>query len=314
VLKIILTAAAILIGSLVILAAILLRDPTPHFADRRSELMRVDERPPRQEGAYVIQEARVTARSGLAFDILVSRPVADSGRRLPLALLLGGHYTGANAARVLGEHPGVVVAAMSYPYDGDLRPSTLTFLKQIPAIRRAFLDTPPALMLALDYLSARPDVDSTRMEAVGVSLGAPFVVIAGALDERLGRVWAVHGSGGSFAPLEVSMRGAIPSKALRLAAAGVASVILNGPRMDPTRWVSRIAARPFVMVNATGDERLPRAAVDELYRSARDPKAIVWMSGGHVHADAPTIQRLVQIVLPHVRSGEAVVSRSESGA
>jgi hypothetical protein len=62
------------------------------------------------------------------------------------------------------------------------------------------------------------------------------------------------------------------------------------------------------MVNATHDERLPRASVEALYRSARSPKAIVWMPGGHVHGDQPTIQRLVDIVLPHVRTGDSVVS------
>jgi len=298
----------LLIAGLVAGTAFLLRDPGSRFASRRSSLLRVTEHPPRVEGISLVQTVRLTARSGLAFDLVVSRPVADSGKRLPLALLLGGHYTGANAARLLGDHSGVVVAAVSYPFRGDLRPDAMTFLRQIPAVRAAFLDTPPALMLALDYLSGRPDVDSTRMEAVGVSLGAPFVIIAGAMDSRLARVWAVHGSGGSFAPLEVSMRRSIRSKPLRVSAAAIAAVILSGPRLDPTRWAPHIADRPFVMVNATDDERIPRASVEALYRSARSPKAIVWMSGGHVHGDQPTIQRLVEIVLPHVRTGDSVVS------
>ena len=50
------------------------------------------------------------------------------------------------------------------------------------------------------------------------------------------------------------------------------------------------------MVNARGDERLPRSAVDALYASAREPKELIWMSGGHVHGDKETIQRLVAIV------------------
>lgn len=304
----ILIAFVVLSAGLLALTAFLLRDPGSHFAARRSSLMTVVEREPRIEGICLVQTVRITARSGLAFDLVVSRPVADSGKRLPLALLLGGYYTGANAARLLGDHSGVVVAAVSYPFGGDPRPDVLTFLRQIPAIRGAFLDTPPALMLALDYLSGRPYVDSTRMEAVGVSLGAPFVVIAGAIDSRLARVWAVHGSGGSFAPLEVGMRRSIRSKPLRLSAAAIASVIINGPRLDPIRWVPRISDRPFVMINATDDERVSRASVEALYRSARSPKALVWMPGGHVHGDKRTIRRLVEIVLPHVRTGDSVFS------
>jgi hypothetical protein len=63
------------------------------------------------------------------------------------------------------------------------------------------------------------------------------------------------------------------------------------------------------MVNATDDERLPRAAVDALYRSAREPKELVWMSGRHIHSDRETIQRLVAIVMSRVRDAEAPKQR-----
>jgi len=190
---------------------------------------------------------------------------------------------------------------ISYPFTGDLRPDALTFLREIPKIRAAFLDTPPAVMLALDYLMKVPTVDTTRIEAVGVSLGAPFMCVAGALDPRFSRVWALHGSGGSYVPLEANMKRTIHFAPLRAAAAGIANVIINGPHLDPVHWVPRIAPRPFVMVNARDDERLPRSAVDALYASARDPKEQVWMSGRHVHGDKETIQRLVAIVLERMR-------------
>jgi dienelactone hydrolase len=209
--------------------------------------------------------------------------MADSGR-LPLAVILGGHYGSRRAMRFLGETPGVMVATLSYPFTGDPRPDALTFLRDIPKIRGAFLDTPPAVMLALDYLTSLPGVDPTRIEAVGVSLGAPFMCIAGALDPRFSRVWVLHGSGGSYVPLEAKTKRNIRFGTLRMLAAGIANVIIAGPKLDPVRWVPRIAPRPFVMVNASDDERLPRSAVDALYASAREPKE-QWMSGGHVHGE-----------------------------
>ena len=286
-------------------AAYLLRDPLPYFLARRSTLARVTEGDPIIERGYVLTPVRVTATSGLAIELAVRRAIADSAQRLPLAVVLGGHYTGRKAAERLGDTPGVAVATLSYPYTGDPRPDAVTFLRDIPKIRGAFLDTPPAIMLALDYLMKRPDVDTTRVEAIGVSLGAPFIAIAGALDARFGRVWVLHGSGGSYTPLEANMKRTIPFAPIRAVAAGVATIIINGPRLDPVRWVPRIAPRPFVMVNATDDERLPRAAVDALYRSAREPKELVWMSGRHIHSDRETIQRLVAIVMSRVRGGEA---------
>ena len=177
----------IFLGSIALLMLLgiarLLRDPMPHFIERRSALASVSADSAVIEEAYLLEPLRITATSGLAVNVLVRRAVDDTGRRnLPLAVILGGHYTGREAARLLGETPGVVVAALSYPYEGSPRPDALTFLKDIPRIRQAFLDTPPAIMIALDYLLRRPDVDRGRVEAIGVSLGAPFVVIAGALD------------------------------------------------------------------------------------------------------------------------------------
>ena len=300
--------AAAAAGTIAIIAllgatAYLLRDPLPHFVERRSALAGVSQGAPSIEDGFVLTPMRVTATSGLAVDLVVRRAVADSGRTLPLAVILGGHYTGREAARMLGDSHGVVVAALSYPYTGDPRPDAVTFLLQIPRIRSAFLDTPPAVMLALDHLLRMPGVDSSRVEAIGVSLGAPFVCIAGALDHRFTRVWAIHGSGGSFTPLEANMRRTISFTPLRIVAAAISDVIIAGPRLDPVRWVPSIAPRPFVMVNALSDERLPRAAVDALYRAAREPREQVWMSGGHVHADRETIGRLVDIVMARVRRG-----------
>jgi dienelactone hydrolase len=296
-------------------SAYLLRDPLPHFLARRSSLATVAESTPSLDRGYEVRQVHLTATSGLAVELTTRRAVQDSTGRLPLVVILGGHHTGRDAVRMLGDTRGTVVAAVSYPFTGDPRPDAATFLREIPAIRAAFLDTPPALMLALDHLLRRKDVDSMRVEAVGVSLGAPFVCIAGALDTRFTRVWVLHGSGGSFAPLEMNMRRTIPFAPLRFAAAGLANVIIAGPRLAPERWVPRIAPRPFMMVSADGDERLPRAAVEALYRSAREPKSLVWMPGRHVHADTATIRRLADIVLARVRAtpGNGDLAPARSG-
>lgn len=294
------TLALVLAAALVLFGAFLVRDPRPRFAERRSSLVSIREGPMHVEGSSTFQDVTLTAASGLTVAINVRREIADSGRRLPGVIILGGHVTGVAAARLVGVVPGVAVAAVSYPFRGNPKPGTMTFLREIPKIRQAFLDTPPALMLVTDYLSRRPDVESRQIEAVGVSLGAPFVTIAGALDPRITRVWALHGSGGSYAPIAASLRRTVRFAPLRAAAASIANIVIAGPRLAPENWVADIAPRPFIMVNASGDERLPRSAVMSLYDAARAPKELIWMSGRHIHADQETIQRLVAIVMTRV--------------
>jgi dienelactone hydrolase len=292
-------ALALVVMTLMGGVAYLLRDPLGHFFERRSSVASLSERELAPIGSSRLHAVHIVATSGLEVDLNVKRPAGDSGR-LPLVVVLGGHLTGAEAVRLLGDTPGVIVAAVSYPFTGDPRPSTTTVLRQIPRIRAAFHDTPPALMLALDYLLTRPDVDPSRVEAVGVSLGAPFVTMAAAIDNRFTRVWAIHGSGGSYAPLEANMKRTIPFAPLRYLSATIANIIIGGPRLAPERWAQRITPRPFIMVNATDDERLPRKSIDKLYRHASEPKEQIWMSGKHIHGDQETIQRLVGIVMARV--------------
>ena len=255
-----------------------------------------------------VREVRLTAASGLQVDLLLKRPIAPAAAPRPVAVLLGGHNTGRDAVHLIPDTRGALVAALAYPYRGEHRLKGLAVLRHVPAIRAAIFDTPPALMLAADYLLAQPDADPRRLEVVGVSLGAPFAVVAGALDGRVARVWAVHGSGGAYEPLEHNLRRSIPAAAPRAAVAGLASLLVAGPRMAPERWAERIAPRPFVMINALQDERIPRPLVHRLYASADEPKSLVWLPGGHVRARPEVVRPLVDTVLarmlgPHPVSG-----------
>jgi dienelactone hydrolase len=256
-----------------------------------------------------VHEAYLVASSGLQVDLAVKRPVERAGSGQPsgghgagpLVLILGGHRTGSEAVHLIRDTRGTVVAALSYPSRLDPEADGLSVALAAPAIRAAALDTPPALMLALDYLLALPYVDPSRVELVGVSLGAPFVCIAGALDPRVTRVWSIHGAGDPLSLLEFNLRDRIHASPLRAVAAGAAYLILGGPRLAPEKWVARIAPRPFVMINARDDERLPRDAVLRLYANALEPKEILWTSGAHVGPrQAQAIEAIANLVLDRV--------------
>ena len=296
-----LTVIAASIVSVVALAGSLwlTRDPEPRMLERRSGLAAVTEGPVVLEENHQLRDVKLRALSGLEVELTVKRRLSDSTApaRRPLAIVLGGHRTARSAVKFIPDAGDMIVAAVSYPYAGEPRPDALEFVRDIPNIRQAFLDTPPAIMLALDYLLAQPDVDPGWVELVGVSLGGPFVTIAAALDKRVSRVWVVHGSGGSYGPLEVSMRREIPIPGVRHAAAALSTLIINGPNMAPERWAPRIAPRPFIMVNARDDERMPRELVDRLFEGAREPKRIVWLPGGHVRSSAAVLKPLVDTVV-----------------
>ncbi len=263
---------------------------------------------------HILQDVHLVARSGLEVDLAVKRPAsaaegggaaAGAGAR-PLILILGGFRTGREAARLIDDTHGMVVAALSYPFHGDARARGPSWIGQVPAIRAAVLDTPPAVMLALDYLLARPDVRSDQVELVGVSLGAPFACVAAALDRRVTRAWSIHGAGKPLTLIDFNLKAPIPFAPARALVAGLMDLAISGPRMAPERWVARIAPRPFIMINAEKDERIPRAAVETLYRSAREPKEIHWIPGPHVQPrDVFEIEELAELVFERVMAHPA---------
>ncbi|MEA3246906.1 MAG: hypothetical protein U9Q74_12190, partial [Gemmatimonadota bacterium] len=184
----------------------------------------------------------------------------------------GGATNGKEAASLVGDPQGLLVASLSYPVYGNDRATGLAVIPEVPAFRRAIWDTPPAVTLALDYLLARPDVDTTRVELCGASFGVPFAAVVGARDPRVTRVWLVQGGADPRAMIEAGLHEEIPFAPARALVASLANVLASGPRFDPARWVGRISPRPVVMINTEQDERIPRASAEQLHAAARDPK------------------------------------------
>lgn len=278
----------------------LLRNPEPVFAARTGPLMRVDTLDVRHDRGMLQEELALASATGLRVRVVVRRPApapGDTARRR-LFLLLGGHERGRGAAALVDDTRGTVVASFDYPFDGDHRANGVAVVWQVPSIRRALYDSPPAVTLALDYLLSRPDVDPAHAELVGASFGASFATIAAARDRRVTRLWIAHGGGKPLAMINAGLERDIPFAPLRWPVAGLANLLASGPRFAAERWVGRVSPRPVVMLNALEDERIPRASVAALWNAAREPKSQVWLPGRHMRGNRQEVLRaLVDTVM-----------------
>jgi dienelactone hydrolase len=202
---------------------------------------------------------------------------AEGAGPFPLVLLQHGaggskEADSLDAARLPWVRRGLAVASIDFPLHGERASAKLTelllaALAQPPAARdadsRALWDdfarqSVHDLARALDALAPHPELDAGRVAYAGFGMGA----ILGAL----------------FCPYEPRLRGA----ALALGGAG-----FGPPALDPARHIAGFAGRPLLLLNATRDERIPRAAAEALHAAAGEPKRLLWFESGH--SDLPGI-------------------------
>ena len=264
--------------------------------------------------AIVLHDSGVTAdivlesTSDLRVQMRLFVPEASPVDKLPLVVLLGGHRTGRFAVDLIDRPDEIAFAAIDYPYDGRQALSGATQIAAaVPVIQDALLDTPAALMLAMDWLSEQDWFDAQRADLVGISLGVPFAAVAGALDTRFSRVWLIHGASDNLAWINHAARDRVEHAFLRRIAARTALFIAYGNSFDTTSWIREIAPRPLVIIVAEDDERVPRNAIQGFIDSASNENvSLRWTRGQHIgHGRDRELEQLIEIVKLEVLSQSA---------
>lgn len=297
--------AAALVLTVLLLALLWLLAPVvaqPDFLARKGELIaaEVTSESPQPDGRLF--EVSLHSSSGLEVEIALRVPDQPLPHR-PLLVLLGGQETGRAAAEIIPATHGVVVAALSYPFGTVPHRDGLKLAMALGRIQRGILDTPPAVMLALDYLLARPDLAPERVELAGISFGAYLAAVPAALDQRIERVWLIHGSGDPAAVLESGLRKRIPLQPLRQGVASLLAAAASAHHLSPELWVARITPRPLVVVNAAEDTALPLEAVQALHRALVPPYEVLWTPGDHVHPKRPeTIHAITRLLFERMEA------------
>lgn len=290
---------SVVIGSFVIELASSQRD---YFIERKG-LLSTAETVAESDAAGHSQTRRLVSTSGLETSMRVLRPRMVTTGKLPVLLLLGGHQTGKDAVALVGRPAGVAFAAIDYPYTGSRSVDGVwQSLRAVPSIQKAFIDTPPALSLAVDWLLQQPWVDPERIELVGVSLGVPFAAAAAGVDARFSRVWLLHGGADNQNWVDHAGRNAIPNDTLRSGVARIALFLVYGNSFDTRAWIDEIAPRPIVVVAARDDDYVPPAAQAPFVEAAENGQVeLIWTEGLHIRPQrGEELGQLLDIVLSRI--------------
>lgn len=143
---------------------------------------------------------------------------------------------------------------------------------------------------ALDFVSARPDVDPSRIGLMGFSYGASAVALQAARDPRA-RAVVLEGTWTSFEDETRTNRGKYGrlSSVPALWALRWEGVDLGNVR--PIDHVAEISPRPLLLISGAADDDTPVPVAQRVFAAAREPKELLVVPGAQ-HGDyafaAPT--------------------------
>ncbi|MDH3440517.1 MAG: hypothetical protein OEM63_07185, partial [Gammaproteobacteria bacterium] len=226
-----------------------------YFKERQGLIAGADETVTIDASGQLSALTTITSDSGLRVTFRVIRE-AKPDSPLPVLVVLGGHRTGSDAVDLFGDVGKRAVVAMDYPYEGAEKVRGFAqIMMTVPLARKAFIDTPPAVSLVLDFLDDATWVDHDEIVIVGASLGVPFAALIAARDQRIDGAMLVHGAADNELWLEAQVARRNDVRFLHRPLATVIHWLAYGPTFDTSANVALISPRPVIIVGATDDER-----------------------------------------------------------
>lgn len=238
-----------------------------------------------------VEHLRLTTPSGAVRECRVTHPSTQAGL-LPAAVIMGNVEHGAGALDFLPSVNDAVLASCDYP---DQFPHQLIWsqlLEERRSVETGIEDMVTVLGRLREILAARKDVDATRLTLIGVSMGSPLALMAGARYDYPGVV-LLHGFGDLPHVLQYQFERPWRSHygPFGVAMAWLARVTLlafvNLP--DPESDAARLRAHQRVLlVYADADKFIPAEATESLVNALRQSQAHVDLRhtpGGHVRGD-----------------------------
>ena len=263
--------------------------------ERKGDLVSAEVVLTEAEAGHLTHDFELRSTSGLVVrGRLRVHPDAGPDDRRPVAILLGGIDRGGDAVALLPPELYPSAAALWYPEALDAEDAE-DALRRMDELARIAWDLPAAILLAADFLAARPEVDSSRMAAIGASFGGFFVPAAAAADTRLRNVALLYAGGDLAGLLGHHLESEAPPAAALL---GGEMAALRLQRLEPVRWMADIAPRHVLLVNGQDDDLITRGSAEALIRATRPPRDVVWMATGHLDPDdEPFLRELVDTAL-----------------
>lgn len=255
-------------------------DPVRTLRTRWSPLLRVERVPMPELGEGVERWRIVDARGDTT--LALWRRASAVATRPWTGVLLGGFHTGDRAALVIPPAAMANVLAVDWPWRESRSLSPWQIAGRLGRVREAELRSPAVLALAVEGAATQPEVDTSRVALLGVSLGAPVAIAALRMTRTPDALVLIDGSANLEAMLRAELVRAVRPRWLAWPLAALGYRL--GRPLEPLLNTQVAASLPVLLVNARDDELMPRAGVEAL-RAALPGATVVERPGKHVRPE-----------------------------
>lgn len=201
---------------------------------------------------------------------------------------------------------GIAALVVTMPYYGPRRDgNNLRMLSPdvdhtVAAFRQAVLDN----RRAVAWLASRPEVDDTRLGAVGTSLGSFLAALTTASEPRLTSACLLL-SGGGLVDSFYDHPKAAPFRKVNEFIGGSKEKLkaLVAP-IDPLTYAEHLKGKQVLFLGASRDDVVPPEACRRLWEAAGKPK-IQWYDATHVGAAAYAFPAM-KAVIEHLKAARQV--------
>lgn len=257
----------------------LVRDNRKMFRKTTGNITEIHTNVIERKTGYSIEHFELRSSRGLRLNGYLKIP-APADEKLPVVLLFAGLFAGKDIIGLVDIIPGIepaVIATMDYPYEGHKRLQWWQVLLALPKIRRSLMNSVRGIVLMVEMLNQREDVDTTRIYLSGASFGSFFGIAAAACDMRIRSVASLYGGGKIDKLVATNLPFHLPVVNWLI---GFTAKLVAYP-LEPLHYVHSIAPRPLLVVGGASDEKFPRECAQALYEKAAQPKDLVWFQSKH---------------------------------
>lgn len=189
----------------------------------------------------------------------------EAAGRAPAALLLHGYSSSKERlSDTIGKAlavRGIASLAIDLPLHGAREDAMLDEARRNPlGLAQHWSAALAEAKAAIGWLMARDDVDASRINATGYSLGSYIALQTAAADSRVASVMVAAGGDLPMTPW---------TSMLRMIA-------------DPVQSVRALKGRPLLMLHGRTDRTISAEQARRLYDAAAQPKQLRWYDTGHV--------------------------------